>query len=292
MIRRISNKTGKINSSRHWVWATVLILFAFSAGVSFWPQDAHAVRISMKRIVFGDKKRSEVLTIINNTPVDTTYRLGWRKYRMDEKKSLVQIKDGEDASDILWAEDMVRYAPRRVKVPAGGSQQIRLMFRRPKDLQDGEYRAHLWIVTESQPEQFDATADGRENAVKLAVQPAISLPVFVRVGDLSAQAGLEDAKLVRAGETLNVSFRLTREGNRSLYGDLDFICQSGGADFVLRQVRGIAVYPEVSQRYFDFEIPLETAESKSCSNVEIIYKADPEDSGADSGILARAQASL
>ncbi|HBR68034.1 MAG TPA: hypothetical protein DEA55_01515, partial [Rhodospirillaceae bacterium] len=159
------------------------------ASLLLWPSEAFAIRVSLKRVTFEDSKRSEILTIINSTEKEQTYRLGWRKYRMDEKKALRAVGEGEKADDIQWADDMVRFAPRRVTIPAGGSQQIRLLFRRPADLKDGEYRSHLWIVSETPPESFDTKEAGKQ-AVRLAVQPAISLPIFVRAGKLEAKASI------------------------------------------------------------------------------------------------------
>ena len=110
-------------------------------------KDAGAVRVSLKRIIFEGPVRSEILTLINNTGETQTYRLGWKKYKMDERNSLRALADDKDDGSILWADKMLRFAPRRVTIPAGGSQQIRLLLRRPSDIQEAEYRSHLWIVT-------------------------------------------------------------------------------------------------------------------------------------------------
>lgn len=256
-------------------------------------QDANAVRISMKRVIFGDGKKSETITIINNTTEEKTYRLGWRKYVMDEKKSLRAV-DGEIVQETFfdWADNMVRYAPRRVKVAPGASQQIRLLFRRPANLEEKEYRSHLWIVTETKPEDFKKDSSATSgHSVKLAVQPAISLPIFVRNGDLTASASISEEALKQiSADKLNVSFVLNREGSRSLYGDFDFICTEN--QLVIHQVRGVSVYTEINKRYLDFDIPLETAEEKSCKGVSILYKSDPDDPDFKGKLLAQGSATL
>ena len=281
----------KSRSKSLWIIALCAIL---CAGIFIMAsQPAHAVRVSLKRVVFDGSKRSEILTIINNTAKPQTYRLGWRKYRMDTGKSLRAVKEGEDASDILWAEKMVRYAPRRVTVPPGGSQQIRLLFRRPADLQEAEYRAHLWIVSETQPDSFTVDeATGQNQAVKLNVQPAISLPIFVRNGNLTAKSSITDAKLTRASGGLKAAFRLSREGNRSIYGDFEFLCTDQGKEIVLHQLRGIAVYTETPYRDLDFDIPLKTQTAAQCNTVKIVYRADPKDTDFAGATLAQATVSL
>lgn len=272
---------------------TALILGAFVfAGFIKFSEPAHAVRVSLKRIVFDNQKRSEILTLINNTAQPKTYRLGWRKYRMSETQSLQLIDEGEDSSDILWADDMIRFAPRRVTVPPGGSQQIRLLLRRPKDLQEAEYRAHLWIIGETKPENYTADTGSNQQAIRLSVQPAISLPIFVRNGNLSATANITNTQLTRTATGLKLSFDLNREGNRSIYGDFDFICTDTGQEIVLRQIRGIAVYTDINKRSLSYDINLNEAATPSCNTVKILYRGDANDPDFASQTLAEAVASL
>jgi P pilus assembly chaperone PapD len=254
-----------------------------------YPNAAHALRISLQRVVFEGDHKSEILTIINNSDQSQTYRLGWRKYRMNETQPLQLIEDGQNSDDILSAENMVRFAPKRITVPAGGSQQVRLLFRPEADMKEAEYRAHLWIVTETRPAAFDAAqANPQGQSVLLAVQPAVSLPVFVRHGDLTASTTISDLKAGKTGNELSTSFTINREGNRSLYGDLDFICKSGGTDLVLYQVHGISVYTEVKRRVLDYKFPLDTPEKQACTNMEVVYRADPDDMLFKGDTLAQA----
>ena len=256
---------------------TVVFVLAILLMTSLFATEAYAVRVSLQRVIFAGAKKSEVITIINNTASEKTYRLGWKKFRMDEAKSLSSIDKGEKYDDILWAENMVRYAPRRITIPAGGSQQVRLMLRRPKEIQEAEYRAHLWIVSEGKPPVFDATPDGNKQEIRLAVQPAISLPVFVRHGALDAKASISDAVLKSGKEGLNISFSINRDGNRSIYGDFDFACVDGGKETILRQARGIAVYLEIGRRLLSYDLPLGPETVNSCNTVKVTFRSSPND---------------
>ena len=272
-----------------WILGICLIL-GFSVFM-LTSQPAYAVRVSLKRVVFDENKRSEILTIINTTAEPQTYRLGWRRYRMSGGKGLSVIKEGEDDSDILWADDMIRFAPRRVTIPPGSSQQIRLLLRRPANIQQAEYRSHLWIVSESKPAKFDAEP-GNKKAMRLAVQPAISLPIFVRHGDLNVETSISNAQLKRTDKGLNTTFTLNRTGNRSIYGDFDFTCTNQSEELILHQVRGIAVYTETNMRNLDFDIPLSENTAANCSSIKITYRADPNDADFAGKTLAEATATL
>lgn len=270
--------------------ATFMLFLSLSCLV--WISEAQAVRLSMKRITFEGPKRSDIITIMNNTAKEQTYRLGWRHYRMDEKRSLVFVPEDEKVDDIKWADDMIKYAPRRVTVPPGGSQQIRLLLRRPRDLAPGEYRSHLWIVTEADAEAFGAPAEKGQQAFRLTMQPALTLPVFVRHGDLTAKASITDAKLAKTQTGGTVSFVLNREGNRSLYGDLKVICTGGGQSFEASHIRGIAVYPEVSRRILEYDFDFPAEQAGNCGQVRIEYIADKEDALYSGQVMAQANAKL
>ena len=253
-------------------------LFAFTVFVA--PDNALAVRVTLKRIVFEGPKRTETLTIMNQDSKAVTYRIGWRRFRMTEDSALKAVPDDAEAPDLKEAKDMIRYAPRRVTIPPGGSQQIRLMLRRPRDLPDGEYRSHIWIVPEADVAEFnpnpEPVPDGK-SAVQLAMLTGISLPVFVRNGKLTATGKLADPVITRDGDKLKLEMVIEREGDRSLYGDMDFVCNGGGAEKVLTQIRGIAVYTEVSKRKVHFDLPYPEGGAAACPNIKVLYRSDKED---------------
>ncbi len=260
-----------------------LVLCGFLSFVAV--QQAHALRVSMKRIIFEGRDRSSTITIINNSAVEEIYRIGWNRYRMVEDKALVRVKDGDEegAAGVLWAEDMIRYAPRRVKVAAGGTQQVRLLLRRPRDLAEGEYRAHIHIVTEEKAEEFvsdavdQAALEGKQ-AVVMNMQPGISMPVIVRHGKMTATSEMSEPRLVLNKDDMSVSFKLHREGNRSLYGNVRFFCIGNGQDVYVRDIRGIAVYPEVSQRSVAYNIEYPKKGAEHCNKMRIEYVAERDDS--------------
>ncbi|MEM7680091.1 MAG: hypothetical protein AAF182_03715 [Pseudomonadota bacterium] len=282
-LNKTQHQTKKISPRR--VFFAVCALAIGFAVLAVATKDAHAVRVSLKRVVFDESKRSEILTIINNSSEPKTYRLGWKKYRMDENEALKAIEEGEDDSGILWADNMVRYAPRRITVAPGGTQQVRLLLRRPKDMQEGEYRSHLWIVTEGKPDAFNPDPSSQARQIRLEVQPAISLPIFVRQGELNVETSISDISAKRNSNGLTVGFTLNRTGNRSIYGDVDFVCTD--IDTVIHQVKGIAVYRETARRNMDFEVP-GTTDALACSNLKVVYRADPNDRDFPSEVLAEA----
>jgi P pilus assembly chaperone PapD len=241
------------------------------------PHSAEALRVTMKRVIFEGPVRTELLTIVNNTAEEQAYRLGWRMMRMTEDSTLEYVKEGDSMEGLKPADEMIRYSPRRVVLPPGSSQQVRLMLRRPKDLPEGEYRSHFWIQPEAPAQKFtpekQAEADSKP-VIQIKMLTGMTVPVFVRNGNLTASASITDAKAVPGKEGMDVSFTLNREGNRSLYGDFAFTCNGKLA----KEVQGIAVYTEVTKRHMKYTVPYpEGGGAGSCSQLGIKYTSDKED---------------
>lgn len=254
-------------------------------------KDAHALRITLKRVIFEGPKRTEVITIINNTAEEQVYRLGWRRMRMTEDKSLQAVADDDPAPDLRPADSMIRYAPRRIVLPPGRTQQIRLLLRRPKDMEPGEYRSHLWIQPEESAVKFDPNKPKAQGqAVQIKMLTGLTLPVFIRSGKLEAAVRIEDAVLTTKKGKPIVSYTVYREGNRSVYGDIEITCQSAGEEVVISSIRGIAVYTDVTKRNINNAV-LSMPEA-GCSSMKITYRASEEDNFFKGDVMAEAAVKL
>lgn len=260
----------------------ILGVAVIGAACSFFASDAQALRITLKRVTFEGPKRTEVLTIINNEAKPKTYRMGWRHMKMVPNKALTYVEDPSADPDIKPVDDMVRFAPRRVTIPPGGSQQVRLMLRKPRDLPDGEYRSHFWIQPEADATKFtpEGEVDNTRSAVQLRMLTGITIPVIVRSGNLQGTGEITGGGASIKGNNIEVKFTVARKGNKSLYGDIDMICL-GGEQTDIRTVRGIAIYPEVDSRDFTFNIPV-PADVNSCRQIGITYR-EPAEAGQDLG---------
>jgi hypothetical protein len=253
----------------------VLIILSVCVGLVFYSQSADALRITLKRVVFEGPKRTEVITLINSSNEPETYRLGWRDFIMTEGKSLKAIPEGEPLPpELRPAKDMVRFAPRRFTIPPKSSQQVRMMLRMPANLPDGEYRSHLWVHPEEPVDELKKGDDPqaqRKTGVSIKMLAGVTMPVIVRKGSLSATAGFADVVATESPGFVAVTFSLLREGNKSLYGDIDFICNAGtGAEYVLRNTRGIGMYTEINRRNFNLRIE-KGNDKPNCNNLTLRY---------------------
>jgi hypothetical protein len=126
------------------------------------------------------------------------------------------------------------------------------MLRVPGGLPDGEYRSHLWIRQEADPEKFRQSiepADPNATSISIQMLTGVTIPVIVRKGNLRAEAGIDNLAATETGGYVNIAYNLTRTGTKSIYGNMDFVCNEGAVnEFLLSSLRGVGVYEEINYR--------------------------------------------
>lgn len=264
-----------------WVPLCVMVLGLTVATIT----PAHALKLTLKRAVFEGNRRAEVITIINNGSEEETYRLGWRALRMTEEAALVPLAADETTAGLMPADQLVRFAPRRIVVPPGGAQQVRLMLTKPADLAPGEYRSHLWLQPEAESVKFPAPTKGEgQPAVQLKMLTGMTIPVIVRHGETTVKATMSAGRAQAHADKkgAHISFTIGRQGNRSLYGDIKFLC----GDVLAREIKGIALYTEITQRHLAFDIKYPDGNASACPVIHVQYIADAEDQSLKGALLA------
>lgn len=282
----------KINK---YVTATLLAGVVFASGAFLFPRYADAIAITVKRVTFEGSKRAEVITIINNSDSEETYRLGFKNMIMTEKNGIKDVSDDNLPPEIRPAQDMVRFSPLRFTLPPRGSQQVRMMLRMPASTPDGEYRSHLWVRTEQNAGAFkDQNTQnlGRKAGVSMQMLPGVSMPVIVRKGNLDVKSEVVDLSASNQTTKMLVNFTLLREGTKSTYGDIDFICNKGGADeYLLKFIKGFSVYQEINRRFVSVTMPL-LPEKPTCNLMTVRYTETDGLSGGPVGVYGEADVSV
>ena len=224
-------------------------------------------------VLDGSRGTEVVLNNIGSAPA--TYRISLEVKRMTGEGGLLEIDEAEANSAERAALDMISFSPRRVTLPPNQPQVIRVGVRLPEGIAPGEYRAHM--LFRAIPDTVAATASpsGAAGGVNIALTPiyGITIPVIVRVGDLSATAKIGKAWIGDEDGQPHFTFDLARSGNRSVYGDIE-VTRPGVRD-PLFLARGIAVYPEVTDRRVAIPVPPEVAAALK-GPVRIRYTEDRE----------------
>ena len=199
--------------------------------------------VAPTRIVLDGRRGTEI--ILNNIGDDVaTYRVSVELRRM-KPDGLLEPVTAPNARETA-AEAMILYAPRKVTLPPNQPQSIRINARAPQGLADGEYRVHL--LFRAIPEARPVTDAAPVKGVSFRLTPVygVTIPVIVRLGNLSATAAIANvAKGVDRGKPV-VELDLTRVGDRSTFGEVR-VTKSGMAE-PIAVAGGIALYTEIPGR--------------------------------------------
>jgi hypothetical protein len=165
----------------------------------------------------------------------------------------------------------------------------------PADAPDGEYRSHFTVVAAPEDSNGltieDAAGPIGPGEIRVRVIPrfGISIPIIVRKGVTNVTAGIENLRIGAGPENKPaILLTITREGNRSVFGDFEvFATAQGGPRVKIGEVKGVAVYPEINRRDVVIGLITPDAPPQAGAMLEVIYRDDDFRPGAT---LATAQA--
>ena len=228
--------------------------------------------VAPTRIVLDGGRGTEI--ILNNIGDDVaTYRISVELRRMTPDGVLHDVTEPNAAEQL--AQSMISYAPRRVTLAPREPQTIRISARAPKDIPDGEYRVHLLFRAVPPPTPVAPTKEVKGVAFQLTPIYGVTIPVIARFGNLTAQAGIADVKLTRQDGKPAVSVQLTRNGDRSTFGEVR-VLKAGIKDPIAVQ-RGIAIYTDVGER--SLTIPVDEKYASAATGKVTVQYVEPGDNG-------------
>ena len=226
-----------------------------------WPSSLSAqgdLLIAPTRLILDGRRGGEVL-LSNVGSEEATYRVTLELRRMTPDGDLEQVDEAQANVSERAALEMVRYAPRRVILPPGEPQAIRISARPGAELPDGEYRVHMSFSALPKVRPVDQAADSPAQGVSFNIIPVygITMPIIIRKGALEVTAALANPRLEQTDEGPAFTFDIARSGEASLYGDL--LVYPQGADDPAFVARGLGVYPEIESRHSTFMVSPEQA---------------------------------
>lgn len=273
------------------------IIAFFILFLSAWPMISQATLIvTPTKAVFEDRKHTQEITLIHKGDQEATYRISFQHLRIKQDGSMEEIK--EPGPDDRFVDELVRYSPRQVTLKPDEVQTIRLMVRKPKDLPPGEYRSHLLFKEMAPPNMGASIEKGAEEAdnsinINLIQLFAVTIPVIVRHGNISAKIEIQEAKVIsenspqggieskeKISDTRSSSdkekvpaissgklfLKLKRSGNASVTGDITvtFTPADSSKQYEVGRVSGITVYYPNDCR--ELTIPIKTPEGVFLKN--------------------------
>lgn len=245
------------------------------------------ITVTPTRIVLEGRERSGTILLANTGAKKATYRISVINMRMTETGAFEEVPEGGAKPGEQFAQDIFRFAPRQTTLEPGETQTVRIALRKPAGLPAGEYRSHLVIraIPDGGAGRSIEQSPGEGLAISLSVIPGLALPVIVRHGEVSATATLSDfhydpAPVTADGGQATLTFRINREGNRSVYGDITatYFAPESDEGVLLSEVNQLAVYTPIGHRIVRMTLTIpRDLELKSGGRIAVTYRTPPKE---------------
>lgn len=253
---------------------------------------AYALRIIPQRLVFKPDVKVEYMFVKNNSDKAETYRFGWKHMAMDKEGNVLNLDriGMENApSGYKPVDDLIRFSPRRAVLQPGQTQRITFMVKRSQALEAGEYRSHFLFQREPSKGEITEPEAGAVNDSELSkpnvafdVLVSRAVPIYVIHGETSAKLNFVSAAVKKNAEKKAAAqpdflahFKVQKQGNRSVIGIAQILCNSGGEEVVISNPSKVfAVYAEAEFRSEQLGV---TMPAKGCSSYRLLVKGHPDD---------------
>ena len=252
--------------------------------------------VTPTRVVFEERTRTAQVTLMNNGTEQGEFRISFINQNMTDSGQFEAVKAEEKG---LFANSLVRYSPRQITLAPGQSQVIRLMLRKPRGLDDGEYRSHLLFqsIPKVSKSNIESAANSTPDGITVEIIPVvgISIPIIVRHGKLHSELKLDNAVIIPATEAnpkSSISVDMRRTGNQSVYGDFRaiFTPNDGSDPVIIALANGVAIYATNTFRQFTIPINLPSDTSLEDGKIRIIFLEFGKDE--ETGLIAETHLAL
>lgn len=231
--------------------------------------------IMPKRLVFDGSERSQEINLANTGSDTAVYAISFVNYKMTEKGNFEQVEAPEEGQ--RFATDFLRYFPRRVSLAPNEAQTIRVQLTRTGNLEQGEYRSHMYLraVEEQTALGAEEAEDSEGISINIKTVFGISIPIIIREGNSTTKIDLTELSLNTEGENPKLSLVINRSGNMSVYGNLTAThIAPNGTETEVGMVKGVSVYTPNSKRSFTFQLRNTEEVDLTYGKLKISYAED------------------
>jgi hypothetical protein len=245
---------------------------------------APTLLITQHRLVIEGKSRSAVIAVSNPGGARGSYKAEFVNVMTDDYgKGTTYEPKAETPASLARADKLIRLSPRRFTLNPSEYQNIRLLVRIPKDLEHGEYRPHLRVTLLPQDtvltDEVEETLNNKGHvAVGARSTFSYTVPVILRHGETTVSTSISDIsyKPAEGEEKARIAFKITREGNQSVHGDIRVTYISkAGKEYLVRHMGGSAVYTPNTHRLYDAELRLPEGLTIDGGRFDIVYTEKP-----------------
>lgn len=201
-------------------FTALILLFSVTAeaGVSF----------TNTRIFIDNNTSKQDFLLFNRGNESETCNISLVDYNVNEDGSLIPLEANEKAPNS--AKPYVRFSPRRIVLGSQQTQKVKILARGYNRASDNELLSYLSIACKANVAPTSIANEPNNSQYKAAtmIPTLISrVPIIIRKEQVPVDIDFSDIKLTVQGDEQYLDFSLLREGDRSVYGSIKLIDESG-----------------------------------------------------------------
>jgi fimbrial chaperone protein len=242
-------------TSKHprWLLARYIVVVSL---VAFASVANASLQVFPTRVVLSEKKTISHLSLRHTGTTPGRYNISAVFYRMTPQGNLELAENPTE--DERSATKLIRFSPKKTTIGPNQEQVVRVIYAGPKNLPDGEYRAHIHFepLDASEPQQAAAGKPG-QISMAMTARIAVAVPLIFRKGNPEFKASLANLGLLRMPDQ-TPAFRadLSSEGKAFAFGDFfAFFTPNGGQMKQIGMVRAVASYNKQREVQYPLTIP-------------------------------------
>ena len=235
--------------------------------------------ITPRRVVFDGTRRVMELSLANSGIDTARYNISLIQYRMNEDGTFTEIFEPDSGQ--FFADKNLRFFPRSVNLGPNEAQSIRMQVTNQDKMSPGEYRSHIYFRSVPNPVALGEEStkiDTTSVSVQLIPIFGITIPVIIRIGENNTTTSISDIKLEHSNDTTKIlEFKINRQGNMSVYGDIKVVhISSSGKETLTGAINGLAVYTPMSSRIVRVILENTRSVDYSTGKIRVTYLSQSE----------------
>ena len=201
-------------------------------------------------VFLSENSRTGRITIQNptNLPKDVTVGFSFGLPSSDSLGDVYLTLQDSNVTDPRSALGWVKAFPRKVVIPANGSQVVRIVAYPPPSLADGEYWARIVVAAQEGETTIPASDQAGSISTRLNMVTQTAIVLKYRTGALLSDLELRGASVKTTASQVWVTVDLDNRGNVSYVGVLNCrLLDSNNSEISSNQI-DLAVYRSLKRR--------------------------------------------
>ena len=234
------------------------------AGVSF----------TKLRIFVDNKSNKQDFVLLNRGDTSEVCQISLTDYDIAEDGSLITLKPKQLSANS--AQPYVRLSPKRVTIKPQRSQKLKIIARGYRKAKSNELHSYLSIACKASDDNPQLLRNADSSKYQTATMKATfisQIPIIIRKEQVPVTIDFSDILFTTEGENTLLNFTLLKEGERSTYGKLKLLDESGNQVAIKSSVSAY-----IQAKAIKHTLQFKNSDSKKFT---LLYEENPDFGGTE-----------